>query len=392
MDCTSVFQQDGTRTLNVQMNAERIKKLKEEWQAHMKEIMPCPDHFYGRGIVICAGGTGYFTCAWINISMLRQSGCHLPVEVWYTGNELNREVIAALEEMNVVCRNAGDHTDDPVNGLALKPFAICHSRFEEVLFLDADNNCVKDPSFLFEEDAYLKTGALFWPDFWLTGKDNPIWEITDSDDYDAFEQESGQILINKKKCWRALQLCLHFNRCRNDYYQLLLGDKDTFRFAWIASETPYFMVPSPVAFCGFNEPEVGFCGMTMVQHDLQDQILFLHRNWLKWDITRDDEFMWIEVKRFSTAAVHNRQFVIREISRDGLDLKFWDIEGAVESFSFHKLLGNYEQRCLKILQELRASELYARFLLHFHFVQYRPGYANGYIGNIFTAAANLPTL
>ena len=51
------------------------------------------ERFAGRGIVICAGGTKYFTCAWVCASMLRRAGCELPIEFWYLGDyELNAEM------------------------------------------------------------------------------------------------------------------------------------------------------------------------------------------------------------------------------------------------------------------------------------------------------------
>jgi hypothetical protein len=36
-----------------------------------------------------------------------------------------------------------------------------------VLYLDSDNVPAQDPSFLFDATEYERTGALFWPDFWL---------------------------------------------------------------------------------------------------------------------------------------------------------------------------------------------------------------------------------
>jgi hypothetical protein len=52
-----------------------------------------------------------------------------------------------------------------VAGWQNKPFALVHSKFEEVLFLDADNFCLRNPEFLFDEPRYQASGCAFWPDF-----------------------------------------------------------------------------------------------------------------------------------------------------------------------------------------------------------------------------------
>src|SRR5699024_3511317 len=133
----------------------------------------------------------------------------------------------------------------------LKPLSILYSHFKEVLYLDADNICSRDPEFLFQTDEYNKYGAIFWPDYWETSADNPIREITDVKYRVMKEQESGQLLVNKERCWKELNLCLYFNKMSQVYYQLLLGDKDTFRFAWLALKTPFYMIKEEPAACGY---------------------------------------------------------------------------------------------------------------------------------------------
>ena len=59
----------------------------------------------------------------------------------------------------------------------LKPLAIMHSTFEEVLFLDADNCPVVDVEPLFAHATFRQHGLVIWPDSWRTALDNPAWEI-----------------------------------------------------------------------------------------------------------------------------------------------------------------------------------------------------------------------
>ncbi|MFZ4861010.1 hypothetical protein ACL9RF_02390 [Sphingobacterium sp. Mn56C] len=158
-------------------------------------------------MVICAGGIRYFTCAWINILLWRKNGCKLPIELWHRNGEINQEIIDQLSELNVECKNTMHFSSIDFISYSIKPFAIINSSFQEVLFLDADNNSMSDPSYLFDDPSYLESGALFWPDFWKTSSENAIWKIFECNDFDEFEFETGQILIDKERCRKIV--CSH---------------------------------------------------------------------------------------------------------------------------------------------------------------------------------------
>jgi hypothetical protein len=180
-------------------------------------IPPYPEGFEGRGIVICGGGIKYFTCAWVCIHMLRRWGCHLPIEVWHLGpGEMSASMAALLRPLGAACIDAHElQKKFPariLHGFALKPYAILHSRFREVLLLDADNVPTLDPSYLFETPEFRKTGAIFWPDFkFADGKRaQVIWKSCGLRAPREKEFESGQIVVDKRRCWRAL--CLTMKR------------------------------------------------------------------------------------------------------------------------------------------------------------------------------------
>lgn len=365
----NIYTIDGIRKTDVKLKKTFIKRLKSEWKSFVQTIPPYPPQFSGKGIVMCAGGLSYFTCAWIAIKAIRRSGCHLPVQLWYVGNELSSEVIKALGEMNVECENFLDHDGAPWQGFQLKPFAILHSRFEEVLYMDADNVCVTNPEALFYTEEYKQYGALFWPDFWKTGRESPIWEITGSTDYETREQESGQLLVHKEKCWKELNLCQYFNSRSVLYYQFLLGDKDTFRFAWMALNTRYYMIETDVATCGYIHPETNaFLGTTMVQHDIKGKILFLHRNLVKWDLTREHELIWQKIKQFLPGTTVRRYLLDNKVE---IGHAFVDIMGEVEAVDFTDLLNDFEKVCTADLAALRRSKMYARFLIYDHLRRHR---------------------
>ena len=43
------------------------------------------ERFTGKGVVICSGGLGYNSSAYVTIRRLRELGCSLPIQVWYLG-------------------------------------------------------------------------------------------------------------------------------------------------------------------------------------------------------------------------------------------------------------------------------------------------------------------
>ncbi|RZK02382.1 MAG: hypothetical protein EOO43_23420, partial [Flavobacterium sp.] len=277
----------------INLNEDQILAFQNDWKRYVsqKKHYKGQNLGQGKGIVITAGGLKYFTTTYVLIHTLRSMGCLLPIEVWYHGDELTRSMCKILEKLEVRCLNTKDYIHTPPSGFLMKPLAIMYSNFREVLFLDADNNCIKDPTYLFHDGNYEKYGCMFWPDYWRTSPSNPIWSILEIECNNSPEQESGQILVNKSRCWDQLQLCLYFNMKGMDYYKLLYGDKDTFRFAWLALKSPYYMIPFDTGSCGVMH-ESSFYGNTMVQHDAQGEIIFLHRNLLKWDITCPDERGW----------------------------------------------------------------------------------------------------
>ena len=123
------------------------------------------DRFAGRGIVICAGGQRYFTCAWVLIWLLRHvHQTKLPIQVWHLGRqELSEAMQLLLEEQGVEVVNAETvlqrHPATIAGAWPLKPYAIANSRFREVIFLDADTVPLADPAVIFDLDLYRRVGT-----------------------------------------------------------------------------------------------------------------------------------------------------------------------------------------------------------------------------------------
>lgn len=255
-----------------------------KWREAMAEYPVYPgDRFSGRGIVFSAGGERLFTNLWVNLCLLRRiHRCTLPVEVWYFGDrEMTPGMRALLGPFDVRLVNGEAHARDlPAGtwrGFALKSLAVVHNRFREVLFLDTDSHPMRDPSFLFEERAYRWTGSCFWPNIWRTDPGSKFWRALDLPFVEEEEWESGQLVFDKKRCWRALSLVEHLNRHFNYYYQHVYGDAMTFYGAWKAAGQPYAMTPYPAK--AVSAPD----GRSLLkQFDFEGGLLFQHRTCSDW--------------------------------------------------------------------------------------------------------------
>ncbi|HOC56571.1 MAG TPA: glycosyltransferase [Verrucomicrobiota bacterium] len=261
-------------------DARKLEKVafQRAAQRFIGNIGDWPGGFGGRGIVICGGGPTYFPCAWVCIKMLRKLGCVLPIELWHLGaGEFDAAMERLVKPLDVVCRDAtaprGAHAPRLLNGWSLKPYAILHSRFKEVLLIDADNVPVRQPDSLFRTRQFRRTGAVFWPDI-RPGLPKETWDVFATPYRREPEFESGQILVNKQVCWKALSLAMWYNEHADYYYKYVLGDKDTFHMAFRKLASPFSLVPAPVE----------QLQATMCQHDFEGRRIFQHRNLAKWDL------------------------------------------------------------------------------------------------------------
>lgn len=265
------------------MSMSRISMLSEansqaEMENAIAQLPACKSNFVGRGIVIPGGGA-YFPSAWVAIRMLRFLGADLPIQLWHLGpeelSEQMRDLIAPYDVEAIDAKEVSlRHPARKLNGWELKCYAIIHSKFREVILLDADNVPVVDPTFLLDTKQYNETGAIFWPDYGQLHPDRSIWRLTGVPFVDEPEFESGQIVVNKDKCWAPLQLAMWMNEFSDFWYEHIHGDKETFHMAWRKLEAPFSMPDHPI---------MSLSGV-MCQHDFEGRRIFQHRNGHKWRV------------------------------------------------------------------------------------------------------------
>ena len=234
--------------------------------------------FRGRGVVIVGGGARYFPSLYVTVRALRHVGCRLPVQVWFLGR--NREMPApfrrALAPYGVEFVDADAvrrrHPCRILNGWELKPYAILHSRFAEVLLLDADCYPVRAPSPLFALPAYRARGAIFWPD-------DPVdprlrWERFGVPAAPGSSIESGQLVLDKRRCWGPLNLAWWYNDHSDWSYRHGYGDKHTFQVAWARYRQAYVMFAERGLWTQVAFVHVGPDGEPLFVHRCRDKFRF----------------------------------------------------------------------------------------------------------------------
>lgn len=249
--------------------AERLA----EWQ------FPYPsERFSGRGIVVCAGGSRVFTNAYVLIYVLRRTlGCTLPIEVWHFGTpEMSPSMAGLLAEFDVEVVDAPPRIAaagaSVLDGWQLKPFALQQSRFAEVLLLDADQVPVRDPAEVFDWPEYRDAGAVFWPDVVELRETNPVWAALGLEPRRTISFESGQVLVDKRRHWRALSVVGALNAEADRLYRMIYGDKDTFLIGWQLAGADAAVVPH----APFGDERY------LVQRDFGGAPMFQHRTNAKW--------------------------------------------------------------------------------------------------------------
>jgi len=276
----------------------------------------------GREIVLCAGGLVHPTNAYVCMRFLREF-TDLPIELFYAGAaEMPSSVrdflladfapIALIDITEPRFRDAYPFLPvDHFRGFQIKSFSLLHATFEEIFYIDADNIPLQSPEPLFAAEEYRRTGALFWPDLERTKSTSEalfaVFGITAESLKRDFEFESGQIVLDKRRCWQALlTVCLansDASQFRDFCFGHTMGDKDTFRLAFEFAGQPYHLVSSPSLRLGNRflfiplpltgirikiQHDLGsFYATGMVEHDLAGNPLFAHKTVCEWDVYLD---------------------------------------------------------------------------------------------------------
>lgn len=241
-----------------------------------------------RGITIVGGGT-YLASVYVTVRVLRHVGCTLPIEVWHFDGENDPKIEHAIREYDVTFHNAclsqQQHpfrflNDHWWRGWQLKAFALLHSRFESTLLLDADNYPTRDPEYLFDWPEFVKRGAVIWPDQENspTVMNQKLYDLFEIESPNTLTAESGQLLINRRQCWRQLLLAGFYNQASDVTYRYIWGDKDTFPIAFFRTRTQFARM----------WPVCHIIPHCILQHDFSGRVIFQHRCGDKFKLSHNE--------------------------------------------------------------------------------------------------------
>lgn len=212
-----------------------------------------PDHMSlhlqyhkGQGIVFTASDL-YVPHLITSIRTLRHLGCALPIEVMYFGDEdlcqKSREELELLA--NVITRDMSfmiRNSNFELGGWDLKPFALLLSSFREAILIDADAYFMRNPACLFVEPSYLRTGALFFIDRFITPKrDKRVW-------LQELLPKPISTLMKRNRLWT--------------------GESGHMQESGVVVVDKWRHLMALLLVCTLNGPERGFDGITTGMYDL----------------------------------------------------------------------------------------------------------------------------
>lgn len=188
-----------------------------------------------RGVVIAAGNKRTAERARLCVAELRRLGWTGGVEVWHFEGELEGgEERQALEELGVAVHMvATKKAPGQWKNFELKAEAVLRCSFDEVLFLDSDNFPLADvEAALFAAPLFTDPRggrAVFWPDLNRDHPDNAIHRVLGIPCHEAWQLDSGQMLIAKSGNGGLNLAALYlasYMQTEGDYW-FSGGDKDT---------------------------------------------------------------------------------------------------------------------------------------------------------------------
>jgi Mannosyltransferase putative len=261
------------------------------------------------------------TGTYILLTELKRLDFHCPIEVFYREGELIDDEVQELTRLypDYVVFKKMKKTFEPFTdrwgnqkGWATKVYAILESEYEENFWIDSDNFPIMNCLDLFEDTEYQSKGSLFWRDVYSIDRANQywygsdFWKVFNVSPNDAEPFESGQFLINKKKCWKQLYMMVYYTEQQHIYYQFG-GDAECWRMAWQyvaiqesnyhreynyheSADVPYGMMPyGPFHKGKPNRWHKYGGGTVMVQRDRKGAELFNHRNINKFNVMIKNE-------------------------------------------------------------------------------------------------------
>jgi alpha 1,2-mannosyltransferase len=179
--------------------------------------------------VITLAGGKYLAGAAVQVMELRHLGCDWPYTLFTLPHDEfpdgYRKLFGLLGVTVRLIKDLG-------HPWTAKRLAIQQFPDTDVLFLDADNIPLINPEIIRSDRRYQESGSVFWRDQNIMSKDHPVYAKCGVEPREEFEMESGQLLINTRKCAAGLEQVGIMDETWWEYYSMIHGDKEQMRLSW----------------------------------------------------------------------------------------------------------------------------------------------------------------
>lgn len=190
-----------------------------------------------------------------------------------------------LEKLNVtLVAVSGIHkAEKGKKSYHLKAHGIIMAPFRHVLYLDSDSIPVRNPEYMWDAPNYVRLGVWMTPDYWKTAASNPLWAVAGVKCRNEWENEAGQMLVDKGRHMDALLLSRYMLEHHDEWFKYSDGDKDILLRWTLIMLRKRWGVPGRYVSAGAlpRDTPTGFCGHSMMQHDSWGNVFTCHWNLLK---------------------------------------------------------------------------------------------------------------
>jgi len=227
-----------------------LKQLKEKISSSNYTFDKPKELKIPRGIITASGTVDRLRDSYVSIKMLRDTGCKLPVELFYADEkEITKSQCGIFNELNVNCINIQSHCPFGAynaRNFSIKAIAVYLSNFKELIWIDSDVIPLVNFETLFSNQQYINYGYFFNNDLWSFKKQETVFThkiekfiqiLKDDEKYTILpgspELDSGLFLLNREKLpFKFFDILLLLNLNNHLIYdKVCYGDKDTFQIA-----------------------------------------------------------------------------------------------------------------------------------------------------------------
>lgn len=273
-----------------------------EWKIKIKDFTrTIPEYEKGKhdyGVIVCAGSR-HFISSVLLIHRLINDNPDVVIEWYYVGDELmefqkkylsNISNITLINCLDIIPKWFGHEIKtEHLKGYMIKPFALMMSQIENILLIDGDNTPLCNIQTLFNNKSYNIYGNVFWKDVKFKSEETKkqmlrvgeeiykVLDIMSPFEYGFDLAESGQILVNKQKCWKALCVSYYLNYHHNIFYKIFFGDKDLYYVAFQLTGITYYQNDYYPHGIGTQGTEFGRVNVLIQRHPTNGDDCFMHR-------------------------------------------------------------------------------------------------------------------